>query len=155
MEPWKIYLKFSNETEMGQELELYDAKSYFGGYLKIKRSYFNALVKNVKMTKKYITSRAIEKVLGPGDEDWTLNPWMLLIVKDNEKNKPFWFFIKREKDLSGLLVGIGPKPFAKYSDDNLADARSEIKRLINYIIAYLNKFNCVVLLPNYLAAEQI
>jgi hypothetical protein len=150
MNPWKVYLKFSNETEIEQELELFDAKSYFGGYLKIKRSYFDSLVKNIKMTKKYVTSRAIERVLGPDDEDWTLNPWMLLIVKDNEKNMPFWFFIKREKDLSGSLVGIGPKPFATYSDGNISDARSEIKRIINYIIAYLNKFNCVVLLPNYL-----
>jgi len=103
------------------------------------------------MTKKYSTGRAIEKVLGPeGEEDdWTLNPWMLIIVKDNEKNKPFWFFIKRERDLSGLLVAIGPKSFADYNSNN-SEAKREIKRLINYIIAYLNKFNCVVLLPNYL-----
>ena len=151
MNPWKVYLKFSDEAEIGQELELFDAKSYFGGYLKIKRSYFNALVKNIKMTKKYVTGRAIEKVLGPDDEDWTFNPWMLLIIKDNEKNMPFWFFIKREKDLSGALIAIGPRPFAKYSNDNISNARSEIKRLINYIISYLNKFNCVVLLPNYLS----
>ena len=151
MNPWKVYLKFSGQTNVEQELELYDASTYFGGYLKIKRGYFSALEKNIKMTKTYLSNRAIEKVLNPDDEDWTLNPWMLLIVKDDEKNMPFWFFIKREKDLSGLLVGIGPKEFAKHSDDNISDARSEIKRLINYIITYLNKFNCVVLLPNYLA----
>ena len=150
MNPWKVYLKFFNETEIAQELELYDAKSYFGGYLKIKRSYFDALIKNIKITKKYITGRAIEKVLGPDNEDWTYNPWILLIVKDEVKNKPFWFFIKREKDLTGLLVAIGPKSFNKYSMSNPSEARNEIKRLINYIITYLNKFNCVVLLPNYL-----
>jgi len=149
MNPWKVSLKFSDGTN--QNLELQDVKSYFGGYLKIKRSYFNELVKTIKMTKKYSTGRAIEKVLGPeGEEDdWTLNPWMLIIVKDNEKNKPFWFFIKRERDLSGLLVAIGPKSFADYNSNN-SEAKREIKRLINYIIAYLNKFNCVVLLPNYL-----
>ena len=149
MKPWKVFLKFSDGTN--QSLELQDVKSYFGGYLKIKRSYFNELVKTIKITKKYSTGRAIEKVLGPaGDEDdWTLNPWMLIIVKDNEKNKPFWFFIKRERDLSGLLVAIGPKPFADYNSSN-SEAKREIKRLINYIIAYLNKFSCVVLLPNYL-----
>jgi hypothetical protein len=147
MNLWKISLKFSDGTS--KDLELFDAKNYFGGYLKIKRSYFNELIKIVKMTKKYSTGRAIEKVIGPDEEEWTFNPWMLIIVKDNEKNKPFWFFIKREKDLSGLLVAIGPKPFAEYNSSN-PEAKREIKRIINYIIAYLNKFNCVVLLPNYL-----
>ncbi len=150
MNPWKVFLKFSDGTE--KNLELYDAKTYYGGYLKIKRSYFNELVKTIKMSKKYITGRAIEKVEGPEDveeKDWTYNPWMLLIVKDNEKNKPFWFFIKREKDLSGLLVAIGPKEFADYNNNN-SEAKREIKRLINYIVAYLNKFNCIILLPNFL-----
>ncbi len=149
MNSWKVYLKFSDETESEQVLELFDAKSYFGGYLKIKRSYFNELIKTIKMTKKYLTGRAIEKVLSPDNEDWTYNPWMLIIVKDNEKGKPFWFFIKREKDLSGILVAIGPKPFAKYNNNN-TEAKRDIKQLINYIIAYLNKFQCVLILPNYL-----
>ena len=149
MKPWKVKLKFSEGSKEEKELELFDAKSYFGGYLKIKRSYFNELVKTIKMSKKYSTGRAIEEVIGPDDEDWTYNPWMLLIVKDNEKKKPFWFFIKREKDLSGLLIGVGPKPFAEYNN-NSSEARREIKQLINFIIAYLNKFNCMVLLPNYL-----
>ncbi len=149
MKQWNVFLKFADEST--KELELYDAKSFFGGYLRIKRSYFNELVKTVKMTKKYSTGRAIEKVIGPeSDEDYTFNPWMLLIVKDNEKKKPFWFFIKREKDLSGLLVAIGPKPYAKYNASN-PEAKREIKRLINYLVAYLNKFECIVLLPNYLS----
>lgn len=149
MNPWKVELKFVDNSK--RELELFDAKSFFGGYLRIKRSYFNELIKAIKLTKKYSTGRAIEKVIGPeGDEDYTFNPWMLLILKDNEKEKPFWFFIKREKDLSGLLVAIGPKPYADYNSTN-SEAKREIKRLINYIVAYLNKFTCVILLPNYLA----
>jgi len=152
MTPWKIILKTSDDSAIKRELELYDAKSYFGGYLRIKRSYFNELAKIIKMTKNYSTGRAIEKVIGPeNDEDWTLNPWMLIIAKDNEKNKTFNFFIKREKDLSGLLVAIGPKPYAEYNNSqNYSEARRGIKRIINYIIAYLNKFQCMVLLPNYL-----
>lgn len=150
MNPWKVYLKFFDDTDIEQELELFDAKSFFGGYLKLKRSYFDSLVKNIKMTKKYITGKAIEKVIGPDNEDWSQNPWLLLIVKDEVKLKPFWFFIKREKDLSGLLVAIGPKTFEEYSNNDPSEARNEIKRLLNYIIAYLNKFNCVILLPNYL-----
>ncbi|MFX0106300.1 MAG: hypothetical protein ACFE75_12545 [Candidatus Hodarchaeota archaeon] len=148
MDIWKVFLKSTEGLD--KELRLFDAKPYFGGYLKIKRSYFNALVKTIQMTKKYITQKAIEKVIGPDNNDWTLNPWMLMIVKDNEKRKSFWFFIKREKDLSGILVGIGPKPFADYNSKNSSEAKREIKSLINYIIVYLNKFNCVVMLPNYL-----
>lgn len=151
MKSWKVELKFEKEDEKtDKELELYDANRYFNGYLKIKRSYFNELVKTIKMTKKYITGRGIEKVIGPDDKDWTYNPWMLLIVKDNEREKPFWFFIKREKDLSGLLVAIGPKLYATYNRSN-AEAKREIRRLINYIIAYINKFSCVCILPNYLS----
>ena len=54
MNPWKVFLKFDNSNSE-KKLELFDAKSYFGGYLKIKRSYFNKLVKIIKMTKTYST----------------------------------------------------------------------------------------------------
>ena len=145
---WRISLRLSNGEN--KELELFDAKIYFGGYLKIKRSYFNALLKVIKMTKKYYTQKTIERVLGPDNGDWTYNPWMLIVAKDNEKKNPFWFLIKREKDLSGILVAIGPKPYADYNNDNLLEAKREIKHLINYIIVYLNKINCVVMLPNFL-----
>jgi hypothetical protein len=148
MSIWKVFLKFSDGTD--KKLELSDAKTYFGGYLKIKRSFFNALIKSIKMTKKYNTNKAIDKVLGPDEADWTLNPWMLLIIKDIEKKMPFWLFIKREKDLSGVLVAIGPKSFAEYNNKNLSDAKREIKRLVNYVIIYLNKLNCLVFLPKHL-----
>ncbi len=148
MSLWKVSLKFSDGTN--KELELFDAKTYFGGYLKIKRSFFNALIKSIKMTKKYLTKKAIEKVLSPDENDWTLNPWMLIAIKDNEKKMPFWLFIKREKDLSGVLVALGPKSFAEYNNKNLSEAKREIKRLVNYVIVYLNKFNCIVFLPKYL-----
>ena len=148
MDLWKVSLKFPDGSN--EDLELFDVKKDFGGYLKIKRSYFNSLIKTIKISKNYITGRAIEKVINPENIDWTLNPWILIIVKDNEKKKPFWFFIKREKDLSGELIAIGPKPFAEYSNSNASEARREIKRIINYIIAYLNKFKCAILLPKYL-----
>ena len=148
MDPWKVTLKFPDGSN--KELELFDVKKDFGGYLKIKRSYFNSLIKTIKISKNYITGKAIEKVLNPEKIDWTYNPWVLIIAKENEKKKPFWFFIKREKDLSGELIAIGPKRFAEYSNTNASEARREIIRIINYIIAYLNKFKCAVLLPNYL-----
>jgi hypothetical protein len=148
MSLWKVFLKFSDGTD--KELELFDAKPYFGGYLKIKRSFFNALIKSIKISKKYFTNRAIDKVLSPDKSDWTLNPWMLLIIKDNEKKMPFWLFIKREKDLSGVLIALGPKTFADYNNKNLSEAKREVKRLVNYVITYLNKFNCIIFLPKNL-----
>jgi len=148
MNQWKVLLKFSDDTN--KDIELFDAKTYFGGYLKIKRSYFNTLAKTIKITRNYFTGRAIEKVVGPNNDDWTYNPWMLLMVKENEKKIPFWLFIKREKDLSGILVAIGPKSFANYNSNNASEARREIKRLINYIVTYLKKFKCIILLPNHL-----
>ena len=149
MDIWKIYLKLSDG--MANELELYDAKAYFNGYLSLKRSYFARLVKAIKMTKKYTTGHAIERIIGPDTKDWTENAWMLLLIKDNEKKNPFWLLIKREKDLSGMLVAIGPKAFAEYNNSNILEAKRDIKRLINYIVAYLTKFNCSVLLPNSLS----
>ncbi len=150
MNPWKISLKFSETNATDQELEMYDAKPFFEGYLKLKRSYFDGLMKNIKMTKNYVTSKAIEKVISPDNEEWTHNPWLLLLVKDNEKNKSFWFLIKREKDLSGLLVAIGPKELNDYLDAKPSEARNEIKRLMNYLVTYLTKFKCLVFLPNFL-----
>jgi hypothetical protein len=149
MDIWKINLKFSDGTV--NDLEMYDAKPYFNGYLSLKRSYFLRLVKAIKMTKKYTTGHAIERVIGPDAKEWSQNAWMLLLIKDNEKKNPFWILIKREKDLSGLLIAIGPRSFAEYNNSNMLEAKRDIKRLINYIVAYLTKFNCSVLLPNYLS----
>ncbi|MFX0076361.1 MAG: hypothetical protein ACFE96_13025 [Candidatus Hermodarchaeota archaeon] len=148
MDIWKIILKFSDGLE--NELDLYDAKEYFNGYLRLKRTYFMRLAKAIKMTKKYATGHAIERVIDPNAKEWTENAWMLLLIKDNEKKNPFWLLIKREKDLSGLLVAIGPKSFADYNTNNMQEAKRDIKRLINYVVAYLTKFNCSVLLPNNL-----
>jgi len=53
-------------------------------------------------------------------------------------------------DLSGSLIGVGPKPFVDYNIANTSGAKRDIKRLINYIITHFNKFSCIVLLPNYL-----
>ncbi len=148
MKKWQITLKYEKKKE--KTLELFDARRYFDGYLRIKRSYFNGLLKTINKTRNYFSGRAIEKVVSPKNEDWTLNPWILLIIKDKEKQKRFWFLIKREEDLSGLLIAIGPKEFADYNYTN-SEAKREIMRIFNYIVAYLNKFNCIILLPNYLS----
>ena len=148
MSTWNVVLKFMHEEE--KVLELYDAKKFFNGYLRVKRSYFNRLIKAIKMTKKYTTTHAIEKVINPDKQDWTLNAWMLISAVDNEKQNPFWLLIKREKDLSGVLTALGPKTFYDYNNIDINEAKRDIKRLINYFVAYLNKFNCIIILPNYL-----
>jgi len=149
MNIWKIKLGLENGKH--EEIELYDAKVFFEGYLKIKRSYFNRLIKAIKITKNYAMKHAIEEVLSPDKEDWILNPWLLLIVKDTEKETPFWFLIRRELDLSGLLVAIGPKSFAEFNNQNFSDAKRDIKRIINFIVSYLNKFNCIIFIPKFVS----
>lgn len=147
MKKWEVSLK-SNDI-INETIQLFDAKRYFDGYLKIKRSYFNGLLNTIETSKNYIVARAIEKVMS-NEHDLTLNPWILLIIRDTEKEKPFWFLIRREKDLSGLLIAIGPKEFSDYNYNN-SESKREIMRIINYIVAYLNKFNCMILLPNYIS----
>jgi hypothetical protein len=148
MKTWNISLSYGeNDTK---EIELFDTFEFFNGYLKIKRDYFEKLLKAVKMTKKYKIEKAISKVIDPEKKDWTLNPWMLFLVKDNEKENPFWLLIKREKDLSGTLVAIGPKQFRDYNASLNNEAKRELKRLINFIIVYLNKFDCLILIPNFM-----
>lgn len=145
MRVWKVTLKFDDGSK--KNLKLYDANRYFDGYLKIKRGYFNTLNEKINLTANYEIGKAIEKVENPDGENWTLNPWFLIITKENEKGKTFWLLIKRERDLSGVLVAIGPKLFAKYNNTN-SEAKREIMRIINYIVAYLDKFECTILLSN-------
>lgn len=147
---WKVFLSASENGKLDKrEIELFDAARYFDGYLTIKRSYFNGLIQTLKTSKNYSTGRGIEKVVSPKNKDWTLNPWILLLIKDIEKGKQFWFLIKREKDLSALLVALGPKEFADYNYNN-SEAKKEIIRILGYIVAYLNKFNCIIALPNFI-----
>ena len=146
---WRIMLKV--EGLPNEELELVDAKSFFEGYLKIKRNYYDRLIKAIKISKKYITKRGIEKVIGPNNEDWTLNPWLLLLLKETEKNMAFWLFMRREKDLSGTLIAIGPNIYNEFNNQNLPDSKRDLKRLINFIVSYINKFECLVILPNFLS----
>ncbi|MBN1213931.1 MAG: hypothetical protein JXA99_00665 [Candidatus Lokiarchaeota archaeon] len=146
MDNWFVDIKLNNQKKT---ISLFDVKKYFDGYLTIKRSYFNSLNKAIRTSNKYMTGRGIESVYSPDNIDWSLNPWILLIIKDMEKNKDFLFLIKREKDISGTLIALGPKEFSDYNNNN-SEAKREIMRILNYINTYINKFNCIVLLPNYI-----
>ena len=142
MELWKISLNYNNE--LNKKLDLFDAKIYFNGYLNLKRTYFNKLAEVIKITKRYNIIHGISEVIGPDEKDWTLNAWMLFIITETENRNPFWLLIKREKDLSGTLVAIGPKAFADYNKSNQDEAKRDLKRLINYLVTYLNKFYCSI-----------
>jgi len=152
MKTWNILLKLPNGEK--KNLELIDSNSFFNGYLKLKKNFFTRLIKAIKMTKSYSSGNTIERVISPDKKDWTNNPWILMIVKDNEKGMRFWFFIKRELDLTGLLVGIGPKAFIDFNNDNASDIKHNIKGIINYVITYINKFNCIVFLPSLLSSKE-
>ncbi len=147
MKIWKIGIKFSDG--ISDPLELYDNASIFKGYLTIKRSFFDELIKQIKENPKYITGKAINKILAPDRSDWTNNPWLFLLIKDVENQKPIWLLFKRERNLDGLLVAIGPKKFANYFNSS-KESDKTIKKLLNYFIAYPSKWINLVLLPNFL-----
>lgn len=150
MKSWKISIKFSDSSKaLEKEIILFDAQTFFNGYLKIRRTYFNALIKAIKISRNYNSEKGIDKIIGPDNRDWTNNAWLLLLIKDTEKMKPFWILIKREKDLSGLLIALGPKSFVEHSNNN-QEVKREIKNLLNYFISYINKFECTILIPNFL-----
>jgi len=90
MKNWKLSIKYNGFKVT--EIELIDIKNFFEGYLKLKRSYFTSLTKAVKISKKYSVIKGIEKVFSPNQEDWTINPWVLLLIKDDRKKIHFGFY---------------------------------------------------------------
>ena len=90
MKTWTINIELNNKYK--EEISLFDVKKYFDGYLTIKRSFFNSITKTINISKNYIAARGIESVFSPNKEDWSLNPWILLIIKDKEKKKTIFFF---------------------------------------------------------------
>jgi hypothetical protein len=147
MKTWQLSIKIKDEPE--DKLELCDISEILEGYLSINRNFFDELLTIVKMLRKYALGKGIEKVIGPDNEDWTQNPWVLLMIKDNEKSIPFWFLIKREKDLSGYLVALGPNVFIDYCKAS-KESDDEIRRILEYIIAYPQKFKLSIIIPNFI-----
>ncbi|GAH14115.1 unnamed protein product, partial [marine sediment metagenome] len=47
-----------------------------------------------------------------------------------ENQKPIWLLFKRERNLDGLLVAIGPKKFANYFNSS-KESEKTIKKLLN------------------------
>ncbi|NMC59580.1 MAG: hypothetical protein GYA51_09400 [Candidatus Methanofastidiosa archaeon] len=141
-------MKIGEEPE--DKLELLDVKDLLDGYLNLNRPFFDELLRNVKIIKKYAIGKGISKVTGPDEKDWTHNPWLLFMAKDNEKEVPFWFLLKREKDLTGYLVAVGPQKYYEYCETS-KEADDDIKRTLEYLITYPQKFKLAILIPTFIA----
>ncbi|MHA1611350.1 MAG: hypothetical protein ACTSYU_04785 [Promethearchaeota archaeon] len=147
MKKWKINLKIGENSE--EIIELFDIKEVLEGYLNINRNFYDELLGIVKILNRYMIGKGIESVLDPKGNDWSKNPWILLMVKDTENDTPFRFLMKREKDLSGYLVGIGPEKFFDYLKST-KEEEEEIKRFLEYLIAYPQKFKISMIIPNFI-----
>ena len=147
MDNWKISIKIEDETD---NIELIDIKSVLDGYLNINRTFFDELLSIVKMIRKYSVGKGIEKVIGPDNKDWTKNPWVFIMIQDSERKIPFWILLKRERDLNGYLVAIGPDKFYEYLKKS-QEPDSEVKRILEYVVAYPQKFKSAILIPNFIA----
>jgi hypothetical protein len=147
MKSWQITIKIGNEVQ--DKLKMYDIDHILEGYLNVNRTFFDELLDIVKMINKYAVGKGLEKIIGPDKENWTQNPWLLIMAKDKENEIPFWLLFKREKDLTGHLVAIGPKIYYDYFNKN-KEPEDEIKKFLEYIIAYPQKFELSILIPNYL-----
>ena len=144
---WQITIQIEDTKDV---LQLTDIKDLFPGYLAIDRTFFDELMGIVKMISKYSVGKGIEKVVGPDKRDWTKNPWLLLIAQDKESQISYRYLIKREKDLNGFLVGLGPDQITDVFKKS-QNAEEEIKQLLQYVISYPEKFKLIVLIPNFIA----
>lgn len=147
MNKWTVNLKLEEGSE--ESVELFDIKEVLEAYLNINRNFFDELLSIVKILNRYMVGKGIESVYDPKGKDWTQNPWILLMIKDNENDIPFRFLMKREKDLSGFLVGIGPEKFIDYLK-NSKEEEEEMKRFLEYILAYPQKFKISMIIPNFI-----
>jgi hypothetical protein len=150
-EIWQIEIN-NNLIKINDDkpLKLHDLHSLIGKYIKINQVYFDELLNIIKKDrKKYTVSKSIKKITRHNGESWLENPWILIIAENTEKKVPVWMLIKRENDLTGLLIAVGPDLFYEYlnsSKDNLED----IKKILEYIVVYYGKWKTTILIPEFL-----
>lgn len=147
MNKWRVVVKIGDESE--DTFELTDLKEITDSYMQLTRTYFDELISIAKMIKKYAIAKGIQSVKSPDNEDWTYNPWVLILFKDNEKGIPFWLLLKREKDLSGYLVATGPDNFVNFIQVNKDE--DQIRNMMEYLVAYPQKFTVSIIIPNFIA----
>ena len=140
---WRVKLEHPGINGLN-EIELADVITFFKAYPEVKRNFFDDLVTNINKNKDFFVGPNITTVTGPDGNDWSINPWLLLIAREIEKEAPFWLLFKREKTLSGYLVGLGPAGVVSYAKEEGLD---EIRRILEYIIAFANRWNIAIFLP--------
>ncbi|MHA1341520.1 MAG: hypothetical protein ACTSRZ_16585 [Promethearchaeota archaeon] len=147
--------KWNVSIEMGenniQTFELYDLNEFIGEYYNLQTNYFDDLLDSVKISKNYVVKSSITKVTFKG-EDWTVNPWILVLALDKKKGLPFWFLFKKKQDLSGNLVAIGPESFLRYAKEN-KNIDEDLKKVLDFIIFYRDKFSAIIAVPKFLTEE--
>jgi hypothetical protein len=132
------------------KLSLIDVTNLTEKYIHISHEFFDTLINNVKAGFPYSMGKGIQSVRDPLDKDWSENPWIFLMVKDNSDNVNFWFLFKREKNLTGYLVAIGPDSYYEILRKKDTNKSEELKKMIEYIASYPNKFNILMLVPNFI-----
>lgn len=148
---WNIKINIDGNEQ--ESLKLEDANKVLGEYIAINRNYFDDLLESLKISKNYNVGKVIEEITGTDGKNWTKNPWLLLMAKDTEKNAPFWFLIKRENDLNGFLVAIGPELLSNYlksSKENI----EEVRKILEYIVVYNNKWTATIFIPTILEDRE-
>lgn len=143
---WEVEINL--EGSGNKALKMQDAKSVLGEYIKVRRNYFDELFDSLQ-SKKYRISKGIESIKGNDAKDWTLNPWILIIAKDIERKAPFWLLLKREGDLNGYITAMGPDMFSDYMSKSKENIE-ELRKILEYLIIYRQKFELNLLLPNFL-----
>ncbi len=140
---WRVKLQPPG-MDGASEIELADVVPFFKAYPEVKRNFFDDLVNNVNKNKDTFVGANIKGVTGPDGNDWSGNPWLLLIARETEKEAPFWLLFKREKTLAGYLVGLGPAGVVHYAKEEGLD---EMRRILEYIIAFTARWEISIFLP--------
>ena len=144
---WTI--KVISDSSSPNTIKLYDGKAVLGEYIQIRRNYFDDLIKEIKTNKKYSVGKSLKKVTSPEGVDWTENPLILLMAHNKEKDVPIWLLIKRENNLNGYLLAIGPNVFCDYLAKE-QERIEEIRKFLEYMVIYSQKWIISAIIPSFL-----
>lgn len=142
-------LKISDDSGSLKTIQLYDGNTVLGEYIQLRRNYFDDLIKEIKLNKKYTVGKALKKVTSPEGEDWTKNPLILLIANNTEKEVPLWLLIKRENNLNGFLLALGPKVLCEHLIKE-QERVEEIRKFLEYMVIYSQKWAISTIIPTFL-----
>ncbi|MHA1793278.1 MAG: hypothetical protein ACTSVI_11580 [Promethearchaeota archaeon] len=151
-EKWKVHLSLD---EIDEDIELIDIEKLLNTYLVIRKKFFDDFLEVIQKINHYSVGKAIESVVSFDGSDWTKNSWLLVMCKQMKDDATFWMLFKREQNLSGVLVGIGPDEFVKAFMELLPkdfDSRNEyLKKLLIWLTVEPGKWkNVGVFIPNWL-----